>query len=378
MINELVFEAPLNPLSLGVVSTNLLKSFKRKNIKVHLAPIGNIDLNHAKVDDELKNYIQVSLNNFNKSFKRSLPTIRNWHLNGSHSFTTDYRYLLTYHELDTISEEEINIIRNTNKTFFCGVYSPTIFKGYGLDNKIDSFNLALDTDSFYKVNKKFFDDNRIHWLLAAKCEKRKHSLQTLSLWAKKYGKKMGESYKPSEQMHFLSVQITNPFYDIKVQEQQIAQALSGERYCNIQFFQFLDRESFNQLLNSCNFDLSGLSGGESWSLIPFTMANLGRWPIVLDCSGTKSWANNTNSILISPSGKEPAADGIFFAPSEQTQFNKGNIFTYSNSDVEEAMDLAVNKYNRNNDDGEKLATEFTYDKTVDYILTNIEKDLNSK
>lgn len=374
MINELIFEGPLNPLSMGNVSINILKSLYKKGIKVYFSPIGQSDINNYNLSDDFKNWLQNAANSFLKNYKRDLATIRNWHLNGSWSFPSDKKYLLTYHETDSATPEELNIIKNINKVFFCGNYSPKIFSEYGADN-IDSFNLGFDNDSFNKVNKVYFNDGRIQWFLGGKLEKRKATLNILKIWIKKYGKKEGESFKAGEQIHFLNAVIMNPFLDANVQQQQIQQVLGG-RYINVQFFGFLPREAFNDLKNASDIDLTGLSLSESWNLPSFNMSALGKWSIVLNAHGHKSWANKDNSILVSPNGKTSIVDNIFFQAN--APFSVGNCYTWDENEVIKAMDLAVNKAKTPNIEGEKLKEEFTYDKSVDYILTKVEEDLNKK
>lgn len=372
MIKKLIFEAPINNLSLGNVSLNILLSLYKKGVDVLYKPIGNADIGNYKLSDDFKSWLQLSASRFLTEFNNELPHIRCWHLNGSDSWISKYRYLLTFHETDFSTPEEINICKNINKVFFCGNFSPKIFGEYGIE--ADSFNLGFDSNSFHKTNKKYFNDGRIQFFLGAKMEKRKKTLEILSIWAKKYGKTHGENYKDGEQQFFLNACILNPFYDTKVQEQQIAQALGGKRYVNIQFFPFLDRESFNDILNASDIDLTGLSGGESWNLVPFNISCLGKWSIVLNCSGQRTWANKDNCILVTPKGKVDSQDGIFFH--KGAPFSQGNFFSFDAKDVEVAMDLAVEKCKSPNIEGEKLGVDFTYDKSVDYILTKIEEDLN--
>lgn len=370
MIDKIIFEGPLNNLSMGNVSLNLLKAFKNKGIDILYIPIGNADISNFNVNDEFKAWLQNSANRFLKEYSRGIPHVKNWHLAQSHTWTGDKRLLLTYHETDSATAEELNTIKNINKVLFCGNYSEGIFRDVGAKN-VGSFNLGFDQDSFQKLNKTYFTDGRIQFLLGAKIEMRKKTLQTLALWAKKYGKKSGESYKPGEQQFFMNCQITNPFYDIKIQENQINQALGGIRYSNIQFFPFLSRESFNDLLNATDIDLTGLSGGESWNLIPFTSTALSKWPIVLNCSGNRSWSTDLNSIQVQPSGKVSCVDNIHFHPN--TPFNIGNFYCYSDQDAMDAMDKAVKLAKTPNLEGEKLREIFTYEKSVDSILAEIEK-----
>jgi hypothetical protein len=70
------------------------------------------------------------------------------------------------------------------------------------------------------------------------------------------------------------------------------------------------------------------------------------------------------------------ADGIHFA--ENSPFNVGNSFTWDENDVSKAMDLAATKAKTPNPEGEKLASQFTYEKSVDDILLKIEAALNKK
>ena len=375
MIKQLIFEAPINNLSLGNVSLNILKSLYKKGIEVLYSPIGNPDISNFKLSDEFKLSLQNSANRFLGEFNRKIPTLRSWHLSGSQSWCSDKRYLLTYHECDQATKQELNICKNIDKVFFCGSYSPNIFKEYGADN-IDTFNLGFDSDSFSKLNKTYFTDGRINWGLFGKSEARKASLKILSLWAKKYGKKQNESYKAGEQQHFLSLCIHNPFYDTKIQEQQIAQALGGQRYINIQFFPFLNQDAYNDIYNMIDIDLTGLSLSESWNLPAFNTTCLSKWSIVLNAHGHKTWATKDNAILVNPSGKVKNVDNIFFF--ENSPFNVGNFYFWSDEDVSKAMDIAVTKAKTPNIEGEKLKETFSYDKTVDYVLGKIEEDLNKK
>lgn len=374
MIDKLVFEGPLNNLSMGNVSINILQSLYKKGVKVLYLPIGQPDIGNYKLSDDFKSWLQSATNNFLANYQRDLVTLKNWHLNGSHHFPTDKRYLISYHETDSVTPQENNVVKNINKVFFCGNYSENVFRDYGNEN-VDSFNLGFDAQSFNKTNKVYFKD-RIQWLLGAKMESRKNTLKLLQLWAKKYGKKQGEFYQTGEQQHFLNCVIVNPFYDIKIQEQQIAQALEGQRYINIQFFGFLNREGFNDLLNATDIDLTGLSSGESWNLIPFNISCLGKWSIVLNATGQKVWANKDNCILVNPNGKRSCVDNIHFHAN--APFSTGNFYTFNDEDVLKAMDLAAAKAKTPNIEGEKLSEQFTYDKTVDYILGKIEEDLNAK
>jgi hypothetical protein len=366
-MNKLIVEAPINTLSLGNVSLNILKALYKKKIDVLYLPIGQPDVGNYKTDEDFRNWLQNAGNRFFTEFKRDIPSLKIWHLNQSWHFPSDKKYLLTFHETDAPTQPELNIIKNIDKTFFCGNYSSKIFNDLGV--KTGEFNLGFDSDSFYKTGKRYFDDGRIQWFLGGKLEARKNTLQILNLWAKKYGKKQGEFYRPDEQKHFLNICVFNPFYDAKVQEQQLNQALEGQKYVNIQAFPFLGREQFNDLLNASDIDLTGLSSAESWNLPAFNMTCLGKWSIVLNATGHKTWANEKNCILVQPNGKKNCVDNVFFH--QGAPFNQGNFYTFDNQEVINAMESATKLAKTENLEGEKLKEEFTYDKTVDNILKEV-------
>ena len=75
--------------------------------------------------------------------------------------------------------------------------------------------------------------------------------------------------------------------------QIIAQALEGKTYGNINFLPRLGTNSeVNEMLNSIDIDLSGLSGAEGWNLPAFNSTCLGKWSMVLNCTSHKDWAND--------------------------------------------------------------------------------------
>ena len=88
----------------------------------------------------------------------------------------------------------------------------------------------------------------------------------------------------------------------------------------------------------------------------------------MDATGYKEWANNTNSVMITPSEKIPSADGVFF--NEGTEYNQGKIYDFNEDAFIHGCEEAIKRVesNRVNEAGLKLQEEFTYSKTTDKIL----------
>jgi hypothetical protein len=150
----------------------------------------------------------------------------------------------------------------------------------------------------------------------------------------------------------------------------ITETLEGKNYNNINFLPPLAKNNeVNELLNSIDIDLTGLSGGEGWNLPSFNSTCLGKWSVVLNCTSHKDWATEKNSILIEPSGEMPVADGIFF--SQNNEVNQGTFYTWTEEEAISAMETAEQKAGQINSEGQKLAEKMTYAKTTESILSFI-------
>lgn len=153
-------------------------------------------------------------------------------------------------------------------------------------------------------------------------------------------------------------------------DQLITQSLGNQKYSNVNFLPHLKTNSeVNDLINSIDIDLSGLSNGEGWNLPSFNATALGKWSIVSNCSSHKDWATNDNSILIEAVAKQPCYDNIFFK--EGLTWNQGNYYLLNGQDIAGAMELSIQMAKSENKEGLKLQKKFTYEKTIDKILEKI-------
>lgn len=361
---KLIVEAPINQLSFGNVTYNLLRQLWRKGVDVMLFPLGgnaNFE-SFDKIDKNFGAWLQDSAKNATNKIEPDIPTLKLWHLNGSQSRIGSKQFLYTFYELDQPTPEEINLAKFQTKTFFSSNYAAESFKKYGVDAGV--VPVGFDED-FHKTGKQYLDPNVVHFGLMGKFEKRKHTEKIIKLWLAKYG---------NDNKYQLSVCVTNPFFKEDEMKTMLLNCLEGKRYTNINFLPYLKTNSeVNDLLNAIDIDLTGLSGAEGWNLPAFNATCLGKWSIVLNATSHSDWADGFNSILVEPNGIEPCYDGKFFQ--EGSPFNQGNIFTWDSDIVSQAMDEAVSKKGQNNTEGEKLKEEFSYSRSVDRLLKGIEEAL---
>ena len=358
-MNKLVFSAPINALSFGNVSYNILRELYKLNVDLKFFPIGK-DLDFSafdKTEDDFKSWIVSSYNSRLKNISSDTPSLKLWHLNGSESGVGPRQNLFTFHETDQPTEEEVSITNLQENTIFSSSFSESIFKETCPNSH--SVPIGFDED-FHETNKKYLS-GRVHFGLMGKWEKRKHTSRIIKLWAKKYGN--NNDYQ-------LSCCVTNPFFGEDDFKSEILKTLDGVKYTNINFLPRLKTNSeVNDYLNSLNIDLSGLSGAEGWNLPSFNSTALGKWSIVLNATAHKDWATKDNSILVQPSGKEECYDNLFFK--KENSFNQGNINTFTDDDFYNAVDRAISKHESKNLEGKNLQEKFTYKETVNKILNII-------
>lgn len=360
-MNKLLIEAPLNSLSFGNVTYNILREFSKRDIEVGYFPIGNIDIAAFESSEEFKTWLQKAVDRRWDILASNSPSLKLWHLNGGENRKSSQQNLLTFHECSEPTNVEISVCKSQNKTLFSSNYSRELFEQRGCSN-VQSVPMGFDTD-LHNTGRKYLE-NVTHFGLMGKFEKRKHTAKIIQCWLKKFG---------NDNRYQLTCCITNPFFKPEQMQAIITDVLGGKRYTNINFLPYLEKNSeVNELLNAIDIDLTGLSLAEGWNLPAFNATCLGKWSIVGNHTAHKDWANEDNCILLEPEGTVDCHDGHFFV--KGSDYNQGQFFNYSDESIILAMEKAVKKLSSSpvNQNGLNLKTQFSYSKTVDSIIKSFE------
>ena len=80
---KLIVEAPLNSLSFGNVAFNIIRELHKKDVEIGLFPTGEPDFSAYELADDLKEYIERSVNKKWDVINPHTPCLKLWHLNGS-------------------------------------------------------------------------------------------------------------------------------------------------------------------------------------------------------------------------------------------------------------------------------------------------------
>ena len=356
-MSNLSLNLPINSVSFGQVSTLILREIYKRGLEPPLFPIGNVDLSSQVKDDGFFKWLENRINTAADNHSRDNKCLKLWHLNGGLDSFSKNHSLITFYELDSPTKAEINAAKNCDNFILTSQYAQNIFKENGIESKY--IPLAFDEYNFKKKNKNYFDDGRINFILCGKFEKRKNHAKTISAWAKRFG---------NDKKYSLQCCVYNNFADENTNKQWFSQAVNNNKYFNIQFLGTMQtNELYNDFLNSSDIVLA-MSGAEGWGLPEFHSVAMGSHAVVLNATSYKEWANKDNSVIVEPSGKVEAYDGVFFH--KGAKFNQGNIYDYDEDQFIAACEEAIKRHesNPNNEAGEKIVSDFTAKKMVDSLL----------
>ena len=354
---------PVNSVSFGQISSLILRNLFLRKKEIRLVPISNVDVSsQSDLSQEFIDWVQRSVNHGLPNLSRKEKIFKLWHINGSFESFTEKQVLLSFYELDSPTNIEINTVKNNYKVLFSSEETVNLYKSLGCDN-VDYLPLAFDKYNFSTIDKTYFSDDRIVFNLVGKLEKRKHHLKLIQLWANKFG---------NNRKYALQCAIFNPFIKPEDQSSLISQALNGKQYFNINFLPFMNQNKiYNDFLNSGNI-IIGMSGGEGWGLPEFHSIAMGKYGVIMNAHGYKSWADERNSILVEPKSKIECYDGVFFH--KGAPYNQGNIYDFQPDDFISACEEAIKKVEAKkvNENGLLLQEKFNIDKLVDNIYNHLQ------
>ena len=357
---RLLVSAPINSLSFGNVSVNILREFYKKNIDLVFFPIGDkLDFGaYDKIDNDFIEYVKKAASSRYEKIDKDLPSLKLWHINSSESRYTKNQSLLTFHEVSQVTPIEKNILKCQDQLFVTSNYTKRIFEMNDIAN-VKFVPLGFDKD-FCLTGKTYLED-KIHFGILGKFEKRKNTARIIKSWLKLFG---------NNSKYQLSCAVTNPFLDKAKFQDEMIKIFEGKQYNNINFVPYMQTNSeVNDYLNSIDIDLSGLSGAEGWNLPAFNSTALGKWSVVMNATAHKDWATADNCILVEPTKLKDCYDGIFFTPN--SAFNQGQFFDISDDEMDAAILKSVEYAKKPNPNGLKLQEKFTYETTADTLLGSI-------
>lgn len=369
-MSNVIYKLAVNQLSFGNCSFGILNELYKKNktdFQIH--DIGTPTLNSfdkIRADENFINWFNERRGNTLQSFDRKNDVqFKMWHINDSQESMCDKNVLYVWHETDTLTKTESNILNNQDHIIVANNYSKQVFEDHGVKVPISVIPVGFDSVHFNNNIKRKLPKETCSWLIAGKFEEsRKRHVKSIRGWIKKYG---------NNPKHILNLSIHNSFFSPEDNNRVLHMIFEGKpKPYNVNVHPYLETlTEYNDLLNFTDIVIA--MGNEGWDLPAFTCTALGKHAVLHNCAGISMWANENNATLVESTHKIPCYDNIFFK--EGQEFNQGNFFDFDEQNYLDNLSVAYDKWQKNpmNIEGLKLAKEFTWEKTTDGILEIINK-----
>lgn len=353
-MKELTLVAPINKLSYGRVSVNLLIQLQKLGVKVNLVHIGEIE-----IEGKEKGVVEWALNN-SKTLDTEADILKIWHAHDMQvpEQLTGRLFGFPIFELDSFSQQEKDELSKV-KIINCTKWATTICNQNGITNTAGVVNLGVDLDIFKPVecNK----DPLFKVLNVGKMEIRKgHDIipDIFSLAFKKIG----------IDKVMLTMCWDNPFYTQGEKDSWInyykKERLNG---FNLNFMPRLESQrDVAALMQQSDVGLFP-SRAEGWNLDMLEMMACEKPVVATNYSGHTEFINPSLSI-ITPNELEPAIDGKwFFGQGRWAKISDKNI-----KDMAKLLRFYYDEWQKNisitSPSNLKIAQRFTWENSAKQLM----------
>lgn len=300
--------APINPLGYGVVGFNVLKALYESGHNVSYWPIGQKPV--WENDPRAVQIIKETSENA-AVYNSEAPSIRIWHQHQLDMFPgSGPRIGWPIFELDKFNLRELHHLTNVDKLFVCSQWAKEVLernKDISRDIPVHVIPLGVDPNVFYRDEAS--RENRPYWTIdstifinVGKWEKRKGHEELLEAF--------NMAFTPDDKVELWMVN-ENPFIGKGNQEWK-RRYISSDMGKRIKILPRVNTQAeLRGLFSQVDFGVFP-SHAEGWNLEILELMACGTPCIATNYSGHTEFLDETNSMLIEPTGMEDAKDGIWF------------------------------------------------------------------
>jgi hypothetical protein len=366
-LHNFALELPLNHNLSGKISNLILRSLydvEKKNINHHnifLFTLSDISTEIVGNDIHFNCWLMHQSINARENYNRRIPSFKVSELPKCMSSVSKTHSCLSLYELDKPTALEINTARNC-KIYFPSSYSKNIFENSAA-LKCGFIPIAFDSFVFKQVEEKK-DSDPIVFSLQSPFQAKRHHFKSIKAWIKKY---------KDNPKYALQCCINNNLINEDSNRKIINEILENKSLpSNVRFYNISKDEDWNSFINHADI-LVNVSGGEAFNYYEFNGAAIGKHCIVLDAHCNKDWANNSNSVLIPKSRKNPVYDNLFYHFGDVS--NQGDVFDFEEDAFIHGCDQAISRVEKNrvNSEGFDLQIQFSKDIFLKNILNSIQE-----
>jgi glycosyltransferase involved in cell wall biosynthesis len=293
--------APINGLGYGVVGYNVLKALVEMGEEVSYWPIGRAEW------DAPSPFVKEAIERA-KRYDDFAPSVRIWHQNDMAMMPGQgKRYAFSIFELDTLSDLEKHHLSSVDGNFVCSKWAAQVLNDNDLDDMAHVIPLGVDPKVFFVdeaaiSQRKYWTHEKTVFLNAGKWEVRKGHNELLEAFCK--------AFTPEDNVELWMLN-ENPFIGVENEQWKI-KYMSSPMAGSIKILpRIKTRSEMRQLYNTIDFGVFP-SHAEGWNLEVLELMACAKTSIVTNYSGHTEFCDETNSLLVQPTGKEAAHDGRWF------------------------------------------------------------------
>jgi glycosyltransferase involved in cell wall biosynthesis len=293
---NLNINAPVNKLSYGYVSLNIIKELVNLKVDISWFPIGNIE-----ADQKYHQLLQKCVDN-SQSFDYDAPCLRIFHqFSMAESIGRGKRYGWPIFELDSFTKYEAHHLNSLDEIIVCSKWAEDIIWNSTRCMSTKVVPLGYDETVFFPIDTPKNTDTI--FLHIGKFEIRKSHDQLVDYF--------NSSFEGSDNVQ-LWLMTNNPFLSEQETKEWTNLYLNSKLGSKIKFIPRVDsQDQINYIINKCDYGIFP-SRAEGWNLPLLEMMGCGKPSIVTNYSAHKEFCTKDNSYLVEIDELEDAFDGKWF------------------------------------------------------------------
>ena len=141
---QLNLVAPINKVSYGYASINILKELDKLGVEVSLFPL---NLERIDVDSEEDKAIVQKCMNYAKFYNVNAPSLKIWHQNELSLIGNGKKFALSFWEMDRFDQLELHHLNSVDHVLVTSEWGKEILQSAGIET-VDVIPLGVDRNVF--------------------------------------------------------------------------------------------------------------------------------------------------------------------------------------------------------------------------------------
>lgn len=341
--------------SYGIVTLNLLKSFVESGHSCSVFPSSDIN----RLDfGEYTSYVRDSLSSA-ETFSPNDISFRVAHqFDMANGIGFGLRVGYTFFEMDRLTKLEVAHLNSLDLVLVPSEWAKEVCVNSGVVSLISVCPAGYNPEIFFPVE---YMPTECVFLSVGKWEHRKQQDQIVNAFSRAFVK--------SDEVKLI-MSMDNPFIDLTLKKNSYKQKLGGQ-------LQMVSRiKSHNDLarLMQQSYCFVAPSLAEGWNLPLLEAMACGKFNIATNYSGHTEFCDKNTTLLIDPTGKIPAVDGMWFRENSKT--NCGEWITYDEDQLIEHMRAIYQTYKSGmilNNYAISRSLDFTWNNSTTKIIEELQE-----